>query len=1177
MVIQTASYFWHRVDPAPADGGIVGVRPTLIIGAGGTGREVATRLKKRFKDEFGSPERYPIVGYFLIDTDSTAGHYTPSLKELETSFRFERNEMVTATVSGVDQFITNLEQPAYAHLKKWIYPNLSGLVDMLNGASTFRPYGRLGFVLSEPTIRSRLTAVFDQIRDVGHRLPMSKEHKVTVAPGVEVWVIASLAGGTGSSIFLDIAFMMKEIAEQRGISLESKGLLLMPSFYMEQEVERHEANAYAALKELEYYSLNDWVMEYASGGEHKVTPPPFNHCYLLDNTNDGGFVLQGNEQGRHELFEMLADYIFLDFTNVPFSSRRKSQRAGFVGIMNQPYAPQVESLGKAIWSKGYMGLGYSSISVPRPRIINACAYKLAADVVSAWGALSRVRTPLIESVVANAVYNPENATTCLLGAINFFESLSQEGQHDLLSWLSRLAGGERIPDEIERWADEIQRNVLGDVHLREGIAGKTVEEYLEDEFKRFEARFVNEKDTDLPERWGTHTNLMRTNKETFLSGGQGADGNFVPGVLDKSPNQRGRLYQEIAKRVNRRELGAGHAVQMLQELKRRLTTGADSYETALTDALGDENAEKGLYHDRKVLRETIDKDKQTLEVLLAEREKHEREVMAELEKHENWAAPAALWWMGVNKRAALQYDREKLESYLEQDRKKLADALDEYTYHVKNYFNTRTRIYARVLALEVCDKVAEYIDHLILEIGRIADTLNLLHRNMVAQYMFYRAKEVNVLFPNVFDENEIENVYYQRGTITTGLDGHSNAIQAALARFYPDANHPSVQIMELPELIRRFGRDKVEGVLREYAVSCFERAIGTEVDIIQKINQLPPDEQQHLLSQALSASQPWIRLNPAGRAQGFAVVPGENKRLMVGRYNDPAMSAIYDEFDRHLSASLDPTMAPALNTIDSPDQSRVLICTELAGYPICAYALIGNLKTTYETLLAKGEDAQRRGAWLHIDHNEYKFEDLIPTFDPVEQNEIKQAIKAFVLGLVLGVLDVEVRKGEVNYIFPKPRPFSNKTDPVDLGIETRAKIRLRKEKDILKAVEERIAEYKGKIMQQQHGQYGPSFDNYCLTLTWCSENTYPVRLIQLPGAGGGSRPQQSVENRILDEEKEKMGEAKDKELERYARDQGTDVKDEKAVWQTQMDSSSGQPDNFSIPFPNAPNLRKVKM
>jgi hypothetical protein len=617
---------------------------------------------------------------------------------------------------------------------------------------------------------------------------------------------------------------------------------------------------------------------------------------------------------------------------------------------------------------------------------------------------------------------------------------------------------------------------------------------------------------------------------------------------------------------------------MLRELKRRLITGADSYKTALGNSLGDENAGTGLYNDRKSLIEEIQKDRQVLEGLLAEREAKEKGLLAKREKYERWAAPAPLWWMGVNKKAALQYNEEKLEDALANAREKLADALEQYTYHVKEYFNTKARIYTRVLALQVCDEVAEYTDNLISEIGHIADTLKSLHKNMVEQYNFYRAKEENVLFPNVFEGNEIENVYYKRGTITTGLDGHSNAIHVALARLYPDANHPPLQIMELPALIRRFGQDKVEGILRDYAVSVFEVAISADVDIIQKIDQLPDNERQHLLSQALRASQPWIRLNPAGSAFGFTPVPGNNKRLMVGRYFDASMPATYGKFDSRLAANLEPAMAPALNTIDSPDRSRVLICTELAGYPLCAYTLISNLKTSYESLLAKGEDAQRKGAWLHIDHNEYKFEDLIPMFDPAEQAKIKRAIKAFVLGVVLGVLDIEVKKGEVNYIFHKPKgQFTSETEPIELGIETRAKIRLRREEDILKAVEQRIAEYKGKVMRLQQGQYGDSFDYYYLTLMWYRDNVYPVRYIPLPGAGGGSREQRSFENRILEEEKDEREDDKKKELQRYAQTQGTDVNDEIAAHTAKMDGMRANPDNFSVPFSQAPDRRKVKM
>jgi hypothetical protein len=114
-------------------------------------------------------------------------------------------------------------------------------------------------------------------------------------------------------------------------------------------------------------------------------------------------------------------------------------------------------------------------------------------------------------------------------------------------------------------------------------------------------------------------------------------------------------------------------------------------------------------------------------------------------------------------------------------------------------------------------------------------------------------------------------------------------------------------------------------------------------------------------------------------------------------------------------------------------------------------------------------------------------------------------------------------------------------------------------------------------MRLQQGQYGDSFDYYYLTLMWYRDNVYPVRYIPLPGAGGGSREQRSFENRILEEEKDEREDDKKKELQRYAQTQGTDVNDEIAAHTAKMDGMRANPDNFSVPFSQAPDRRKVKM
>ena len=93
---------------------------------------------------------------------------------------------------------------------------------------------------------------------------------------IELCITASLAGGTGSGLFLPIALYVKKYIEQKGYSLSaSRALLLMPDIYehyftAEQKTKGY-ANAYAALRE--YHAVLACTNPVQAEGRDEQTPP----------------------------------------------------------------------------------------------------------------------------------------------------------------------------------------------------------------------------------------------------------------------------------------------------------------------------------------------------------------------------------------------------------------------------------------------------------------------------------------------------------------------------------------------------------------------------------------------------------------------------------------------------------------------------------------------------------------------------------------------------------------------------------------------------------------------------------------------------------------------------------------------------------------------------------------
>lgn len=262
----------------------VKVTPTLIIGVGGTGGDVLLRIRKRFFEKYGILENFPIVNYLWIDTDLTEKDVGARL--FADQVKFSQGEKVMAIIPDTARITNDLNQ--YPHIKSWFYEGLNKLGTMTEGAGQIRAYSRLGFFEHYHTIRQAIQKAGERIRNVENMKLMLDRHGMEVEGSnrFNVYLVSSVAGGTGSGMFLDVAFLVKDIFA--GQPVTSVGFLVLPKLFG-TEVPRVFANSYAALKELEYYSYeNNFNVEWPDRMVRNIAPPAFNYCYLIDNMNTAG-------------------------------------------------------------------------------------------------------------------------------------------------------------------------------------------------------------------------------------------------------------------------------------------------------------------------------------------------------------------------------------------------------------------------------------------------------------------------------------------------------------------------------------------------------------------------------------------------------------------------------------------------------------------------------------------------------------------------------------------------------------------------------------------------------------------------------------------------------------------------------------------------------------------------
>src|SRR5918997_3442574 len=137
------------------------VKPTIIIGIGGSGGDVLLRVRKRFFERYGSLSQFPIVSYLWLDTDATekevgAGVFTEQIA-------FTNNEKIMTVVPDTTTITGDLNN--HPHVKSWFYPGLSKLKTMTEGAGQIRAYSRLGFFAHYPKIRNAIINAAQSVRN----------------------------------------------------------------------------------------------------------------------------------------------------------------------------------------------------------------------------------------------------------------------------------------------------------------------------------------------------------------------------------------------------------------------------------------------------------------------------------------------------------------------------------------------------------------------------------------------------------------------------------------------------------------------------------------------------------------------------------------------------------------------------------------------------------------------------------------------------------------------------------------------------------------------------------------------------------------------------------------------------------------------------------------------------
>jgi len=277
------------------------LRPTLVLGLGGTGHRIVAYLKACLIRACGD---VPTDRIRLLVFDTADEVITVQVQGRPLGLEPDR-ELFHIGHTPVPNIVRNLDrQPAIAAR----LPCIQSIppVAMRAGAKQVRPLGLLALLWRFDQVERRIA---DAIWELAGKETLGRQAGAT--QGINVFICNSLVGGTGSGMFLDIAYLVRALFSELGSMGDFcyvTGVGVLPQAFRGIEGPNIVPNTVAALKELgACMQRGGFSCQYPNGRWLSSPQAPFNLYYLVDGVDEQGYTWRG----LNELCAMIATGLFL--------------------------------------------------------------------------------------------------------------------------------------------------------------------------------------------------------------------------------------------------------------------------------------------------------------------------------------------------------------------------------------------------------------------------------------------------------------------------------------------------------------------------------------------------------------------------------------------------------------------------------------------------------------------------------------------------------------------------------------------------------------------------------------------------------------------------------------------------------------------------------------------------
>jgi serine/threonine protein kinase len=397
-------------------------QPTLFVGIGGTAARTLQRLRRHLFDRFGGLEDLPAVEMLLLETDPTT---IAKVTQGEPDAALRPHQVLSLPLRQPHEYREDSERFLRWLSRRWLYNIPRSL-----RTEGIRPLGRVAFVDHARRVMAQLRSMLQAVTRPEAVAKSLKTLGVEAAgPTPRIYVIASICGGAGSGMVLDVAYAIRKTLGEMGLSADGlRGLLTLSTTRNPGAKELALANAYACLSELQQYSRSGYTADPASGlPDVEEEIGTFRDTYLVhlgDDLTEDRYVAA---------IDGLTEYLYLD--SVTTAGR----------FFDQCRDESTSSCGRSSSDINLRTFGLSQIGYVQSNLPDLATEFLAQSIVQRWQGNAQWKTAKFSDASAE---NPRPTYDEIAASVSL-ESLLKEVQ--------RIVECETGGDAIACFRREMQR------------------------------------------------------------------------------------------------------------------------------------------------------------------------------------------------------------------------------------------------------------------------------------------------------------------------------------------------------------------------------------------------------------------------------------------------------------------------------------------------------------------------------------------------------------------------------------------------------------------------------------------------------------------------------------------------------------------------------------------------